>query len=81
MHKAADCEMAQLDGHVPEVVWFHQFKETSSASIRKALRIDPTERGSRVSYAIVFKTLHLPITGLSGEEFLRAWWWQAVVGV
>lgn len=55
MHKAADYEMAQLDGHVPEMVWFHKFEETSSASIRKALRIDPTERGSRVLYIIVFK--------------------------
>jgi hypothetical protein len=72
--------MAQLDGHVPEVVWFHKFEETSSASTRKALKIDHTERGSRVSYTIVFKNLHLPITGLSGEEFLRAWW-QAVVGM
>ncbi|KAG2134181.1 uncharacterized protein EDB93DRAFT_849610 [Suillus bovinus] len=35
-------------GHVPEMVWFYKFEETSTAIIRKALGIDDT--GSRVLY-------------------------------
>ncbi|KAG1897795.1 uncharacterized protein F5891DRAFT_505686 [Suillus fuscotomentosus] len=61
-------------GHVPEMVWFHKFEDTSTAIIRKALGID--DAGSRVLYIIVFKKLE-PITTLSGEKFLLAWW-QAV---
>lgn len=58
-------------GHVPDMVWFHKFEETSTAIIRKALGIDDT--GSRVLYIIVFRKLD-PITTLSGDEFLLAWW-------
>ncbi|KAG1861394.1 hypothetical protein C8R48DRAFT_711317 [Suillus tomentosus] len=58
-------------GHVPEMVWFHKFEDTSTAIIRKALGID--DAGSRVLYIIVFRKLE-PITTLSGEEFLLAWW-------
>ncbi|KAG1748232.1 hypothetical protein EDB19DRAFT_1847773 [Suillus lakei] len=58
-------------GHVPEMVWFHRFDETSTAIIRKALGID--HAGSRVLYIIVFRKL-TPITTLSGDEFLLAWW-------
>ncbi|KAG1796393.1 uncharacterized protein HD556DRAFT_299238 [Suillus plorans] len=58
-------------GHVPEMVWFHKFEDTSTAIIRKALGID--DAGSRVLYIIVFKKLE-PITTLSGKKFLLAWW-------
>ncbi|KAG2159495.1 uncharacterized protein EDB93DRAFT_1245290 [Suillus bovinus] len=58
-------------GHVPEMVWFHKFEGTSTATIGKALGID--DAGSRVLYIIVFRKLD-PITSLSGEEFLLAWW-------
>ncbi|OJA10273.1 hypothetical protein AZE42_08684 [Rhizopogon vesiculosus] len=68
-----DEEGAQVAGHVPEMVWFHKFEETSSANIRRALGIDDAEQGSRVFYIIVFRKL-CPITDLSGEEFLNAWW-------
>ncbi|KAG2067170.1 hypothetical protein BDR04DRAFT_1105526 [Suillus decipiens] len=48
---------------------------TSTGKIRKSLGIqDPDgERGSRVLYIIVFRKL-VPITSLSGDEFLSAWW-------
>ncbi|KAG1869228.1 hypothetical protein C8R48DRAFT_570851, partial [Suillus tomentosus] len=58
-------------GHVPEMVWFRKFEDTSTMIIRKALGID--DAGSRVLYITVFRKLH-PITTLSGEEFLLAWW-------
>ncbi|KAG2363000.1 hypothetical protein BDR07DRAFT_1405681 [Suillus spraguei] len=64
-------EDPDVSGHVPEMVWFHKFEGTSTAIIRKALGIDDT--GSRVLYIIVFRKLY-PITTLSGEEFLLAWW-------
>lgn len=60
-----------VKGHVPDMVWFHKFEETSTAIIRKALGIDDT--GSRVLYIIVFRKLDR-ITTLSGDEFLLAWW-------
>ena len=62
-----------VNGHIPEMVWFHKFDETSTASIRKILGIDKPDRGSRVLYIIVFRKL-VPITTLSGKEFLNAWW-------
>ncbi|KAG2090519.1 hypothetical protein BD769DRAFT_1524974 [Suillus cothurnatus] len=53
------------------MVWFHKFEGTSTTVIRKALGIDDT--GSRILYIIVFRKLE-PITALSGDEFLLAWW-------
>ncbi|KAG0698935.1 hypothetical protein DFH29DRAFT_834252 [Suillus ampliporus] len=76
VYKIAESE-AQVKGHVPEMVWSHKFEGTSTANIRKALGIDDAERGSRVFYIIVFRKL-IPITTLSGKEFLSAWW-QIVV--
>ncbi|KAG1793252.1 uncharacterized protein HD556DRAFT_513768 [Suillus plorans] len=72
--------IAQTDpdvrGHIPELVWFHKFEETSTSKIRVALGLkdaDRAEQGSRVLYIIVFRKL-IPITTLSGEEFIAAWW-------
>ncbi|KAG1865761.1 hypothetical protein C8R48DRAFT_705930, partial [Suillus tomentosus] len=73
-------KIAQTDpdvrGHVPELVWFHKFEETSTSKIRVALGLKDAERaeqGSRVLYIIVFRKL-IPITTLSGEAFIAAWW-------
>ncbi|KAG2046456.1 hypothetical protein BDR06DRAFT_965067 [Suillus hirtellus] len=73
-------KIAQTDpdvrGHVPELVWFHKFEETSMSKIRVALGLKDAERaeqGSRVLYIIVFRKL-IPITTLSGEDFIAAWW-------
>ncbi|KAG2052992.1 hypothetical protein BDR06DRAFT_1055439 [Suillus hirtellus] len=65
-----------MRGHIPELVWFHQFQETSMSKIRVALGLkdaEQAEQGSRVLYVIVFRKL-IPITTLSGKEFLAAWW-------
>ncbi|KAG1784623.1 uncharacterized protein HD556DRAFT_1251073 [Suillus plorans] len=62
-----------VKGHVPDMVWFHRFDETSTARIRKALGMDHNTQGSRVFYIIVFRKLQ-PITDLSGPEFRDAWW-------
>jgi hypothetical protein len=73
-------KIAQTDpdvrGHVPELIWFHKFKGTSTSKIRIALGLkdaELAEQGSRVLYIIVFRKL-IPITTLSGKEFLAAWW-------
>ena len=68
-----DEEREHVDGHVPEMVWFHKFEDASTANIRRALGVDDPDRGSRVFYIVVFRKL-LPITKLSGKEFLHAWW-------
>ena len=52
------------------MVWSHKFEETSTTKIRRTLRIDSAKRGIRVLYI----TKLVPITKLSGEELLRAWW-------
>ncbi|KAG0698153.1 hypothetical protein DFH29DRAFT_1081979 [Suillus ampliporus] len=62
-----------MKGHIPEMIWSHKFEGTSMAKIRRALGMDDADQGSRVLYIIVFKKL-LPITTLSGVEFLMAWW-------
>ncbi|KAG1720577.1 uncharacterized protein EDB91DRAFT_1230992 [Suillus paluster] len=62
-----------VKGHVPEVVWSHKFEGTSTVKIRTALGLDNAQQGSRVLYIIMFKKL-IPITKLSGDEFLTAWW-------
>ncbi|KAG0694107.1 hypothetical protein DFH29DRAFT_1006643 [Suillus ampliporus] len=67
----------EVRGHVPEMVWFYKFEETSTANIRKALGFEDAESGSRVLYIIVFRKL-IPITTLTGMEFLSAWW-QVVI--
>ncbi|KAG1754535.1 hypothetical protein EDB19DRAFT_1666907 [Suillus lakei] len=68
-------EESTVKGHIPDMVWFHRFDETSTSKIKRTLGIqDPdAERGSRVLYIVVFRKL-VPITSLGGEEFLSAWW-------
>jgi len=66
-------EKSEVKDHVPEVIWSHVFEGTSMATIREALGIHNTQLGSRVLYIIVYRKLR-PITELSGDEFLRAWW-------
>jgi hypothetical protein len=70
-------EEGKVKHHVPELVWSRMFEDTSAANIRRAQGIDDAETGRRVFYIIVFREL-LPITKLSGDEFLSAWW-QIVV--
>ena len=77
VQKIAEKYPKEVGPHIPEMVWFHKFDETSKAGIRKTLGIDEPERGSRALYIIVFRKL-VPITTLSGKDFLRAWW-QVVV--
>ncbi|KAG2129041.1 uncharacterized protein EDB93DRAFT_1183411 [Suillus bovinus] len=64
-----------VKGHIPDMVWFHKFDETSTTKIRRSLGIQDADakRGSRVLYIIVFRKL-IPITSLSGDDFLSAWW-------
>ncbi|KAG1729553.1 hypothetical protein EDB19DRAFT_2042240, partial [Suillus lakei] len=65
----------EVAGHIPDVVWFHKFEGTSTAKIGRSLGIQDAnaERNSRILNIIVFRKL-LPITSLSGVEFLHAWW-------
>jgi len=70
-------ETPEVNDHVPEVILSHTFQGTSTATIRGALGIHNAQLGSRVLYIIVFRKIR-PITELSGDEFLRAWW-HAVV--
>jgi hypothetical protein len=59
--------------HIPEMVWFHKFKDTSTATIRKVLELKGAQRGKRFLHITVSKKF-LPITKLSGRTFLSAWW-------
>jgi hypothetical protein len=70
-------EEGKVKHHVPELVWSRMFEDTSAANISRALGIDDAETGRRVFSIIVFRELR-PITKLSGDEFLSAWW-QTIV--
>ncbi|KAG2136115.1 uncharacterized protein EDB93DRAFT_1091956 [Suillus bovinus] len=74
------CKIAQIDpdavGHTPGLLWSYKLKGTSKYKISNgpALQdIEHVKSGSRVLTIIVFRKL-IPITTLSGEEFLAAWW-------
>ncbi|KAH7891059.1 hypothetical protein F5I97DRAFT_1827023 [Phlebopus sp. FC_14] len=60
-----------VEGHVPVMVCYQKYLHTSTALIRKRLGLNVN--GSRVLYVIVFRKLE-PITALTGDDFLRAWW-------
>ncbi|KAH7891034.1 hypothetical protein F5I97DRAFT_1790852, partial [Phlebopus sp. FC_14] len=60
-----------VEGHVPAMVCYQKYLHTSTALIRKRLGLNVN--GSRVLYVIVFRKLE-PITALTGDDFLRAWW-------
>ncbi|KAH0829145.1 hypothetical protein J3R83DRAFT_2639 [Lanmaoa asiatica] len=68
-------EIAETDpdvkGHVPEMLWFKKFDDTSTEQIRERLGLK-TE-GARVLCMIIFRKLR-PITELCGDQFLNAWW-------
>ncbi|KAG2052938.1 hypothetical protein BDR06DRAFT_1055400 [Suillus hirtellus] len=73
-------KIAQTDpdvqGHIPELVWFYKFKETSTSKIRVALGLkdaEQVEQGSHVLHITIFRKI-IPIMTLSGEDFLAAWW-------
>ncbi|KAG1752573.1 uncharacterized protein EDB91DRAFT_1343604 [Suillus paluster] len=71
-----------MEGHVAEMVWFHKFEEpeTSRPNIRGALGIAGAERDGHVLYINYrFQPNLYPITRLSGDEFLRAWWQVVVI--
>ncbi|KIK41001.1 hypothetical protein CY34DRAFT_237513 [Suillus luteus UH-Slu-Lm8-n1] len=63
----------QAKYHVPEMIWSHNSKDTSTANIRRTLGHKDAERGRRVLSIIVFRKLD-PITNLSEDEFLSVWW-------
>ncbi|KAH7920466.1 hypothetical protein BV22DRAFT_1198884 [Leucogyrophana mollusca] len=62
----------KVEGHIPELLFWHKF-ENSTAELREALGLAGAREGSRSLYILVFPKL-LPITELSGDEFLSAWW-------
>ncbi|KAG1741280.1 hypothetical protein EDB19DRAFT_1875935 [Suillus lakei] len=73
VYEIAKDEESKVRHHVPEMVWFHKFEDTSTANIRRALGLKDAERGRRILYIIVFRKLD-PITKLSDKKFLAAWW-------
>ena len=76
MHNIA-ADHADVKDHVPDVTWSHKFEGTPTAKISEALGIKDATVGSRSLFIIVFRNLR-PVTELSGDDFLRAWW-QAVL--
>ncbi|OJA14237.1 hypothetical protein AZE42_13885, partial [Rhizopogon vesiculosus] len=72
VHKIT-AEEPKVKDHVPDVIWSHTFKGASTVKIRRASGTNDGQRGSRALYIIVFRKLR-PITQLSGDKFLRAWW-------
>ncbi|KAF8877380.1 hypothetical protein BD779DRAFT_1448596 [Infundibulicybe gibba] len=63
---------ARIEGHLPELIYTHDFDEYSTKHIRTLLGMD-TEGSDRVLRLIVFCRLY-PITNLVGAEFWDAFW-------
>ncbi|KAI6022952.1 hypothetical protein BKA83DRAFT_4271284 [Pisolithus microcarpus] len=61
----------EVRGHVPDMMCYHTYWDTSTALIRDRLGLKPN--GARVLYLIVLRKLR-PITELVETDFLRAWW-------
>jgi len=66
VERIAELHPKNVKGHIPDIVWFHKFDRSSISNITP-------EGSSSVLYIIVFRRL-MPITMLSGNAFLRAWW-------
>ncbi|KAF8120995.1 hypothetical protein EV363DRAFT_1569923 [Boletus edulis] len=60
---------ALINGHVPDMLWYREFEDTSTANIRERLGLKT--QGARVLYTIIFRKLR-PITELSERDFLHA---------
>ncbi|KAG1811680.1 hypothetical protein EV424DRAFT_1419697 [Suillus variegatus] len=74
------CKITQIDfdalSHPRGLVLFYQFKNTSTYKISIAPGLKDVEQvrpGSRILTIITSREL-IPITKLSGKEFLTAWW-------
>jgi hypothetical protein len=75
VHKIAQTD-PDASCHVPGLVLVYKFKGTSTSKIRITSGLQDAEQakpGSRALTIIVSRKL-LPITVLSGKEFLAAWW-------
>ncbi|KAG2052922.1 hypothetical protein BDR06DRAFT_490916 [Suillus hirtellus] len=76
------CKITQINSdalrHAPRLVFFYKFKKTSTCkiSIAPGLKdVDQVKPDSRILKVIASRKLILiPITTLSGKEFLTAWW-------
>ena len=66
-----DINDKRVKGHVPVMLWYKSFEDTSTAKIRERLNLK-TE-GARVLYMIIFRKLRR-ITELTGRHFLLVWW-------
>ncbi|KAF9235699.1 hypothetical protein BU15DRAFT_77724 [Melanogaster broomeanus] len=60
-----------VQGHVPDLLFAHQFS-VSTSTIRKTLGLEDPDRGSRTLWFLVFPKL-FPITRLQGDELFSAW--------
>ncbi|KAG1727859.1 hypothetical protein EDB19DRAFT_173103 [Suillus lakei] len=64
----------EVEGHSSDVVWFHEFEGTSTTKIRRAPALKDAAQCSCILLHIIVSRKLLPITTLSGDEFLVAWW-------
>ncbi|KAG2136595.1 uncharacterized protein EDB93DRAFT_1330816 [Suillus bovinus] len=62
----------EVEGHCRNIFWIHEFKGTSTTEIRRAVGLTEAER--RRCVLIITSSKFLPITTLTGNEFLVAWW-------
>jgi hypothetical protein len=76
IEKARDIarESKDVEGHLPDLVYSHDFVEYSTKEIRTAFGIHQTEtKSTRVLRVILFRRLY-PITDLTGDDFWKAFW-------
>ena len=64
-------ENSHVKGHLPDLIWAHDFNEYSTKNIRTAFGIKTESH--RVLRVMLFRRLY-PITDLTGDRFWKAFW-------
>jgi len=64
-------EESDVENHVPEMKFWHEFSTTCTRRIRE--RLDLPTKGARTLFLLVFRRL-MQITKLVGDKFLKCWW-------
>jgi hypothetical protein len=62
-----------VKGHLPDLIYSHDFVEYSTKEIRTAFGIETETRSPRVLRVMLFRRLY-PITDLTGDKFWTAFW-------
>jgi hypothetical protein len=67
----------EAESHSTEMIRFHEFERAFTMKIKTTQGLHDADRGSRANILPLYITVSrklLPITTLTGDQFLAAWW-------